>query len=101
MENEDLDHYGTVSDVWRRSDKRADDGAVVWIVCRHWKKIDPQSYSLHAGTVEHADDGSWRVAQNDECGNGSVWWVPEGETGGHEDFFAWAYNRDVSLPPRI
>ena len=75
-------------------------GSVVWIIERHSKMINPQSYALHAGTVEYMPESNfWRVVQVDEAGAGACWWEPDYQTTGHESFVAWAYPEEVDILP--
>lgn len=83
---------------WHPATERAETGRVVWIIECHPKKIYPQSYSIHAGTVEVPQDPSeWRVSQGDEAGSGWASWYPavDGSTK-DEQFIAWAYVEDFS-----
>lgn len=93
--------------VWHPPTERAETGRIVWVIECHPKKIYPQSYSIHAGTVGVAQGSdAWRVSQGDEAGCGWVSWYPaiDGSTA-DEQFIAWAYAEDftpaVGLLPNI
>jgi len=85
---------------WFSANEVPEKGRTVWIIRRHWKRIRPLSYSIHAGVVEYSQDKtSWRVTQCDETGQGACSWEPESDTRNHEDFCAWAYAENNSLLP--
>tara|TARA_R110000772_G_scaffold2190_3_gene7567 strand:- start:637 stop:951 length:315 start_codon:yes stop_codon:yes gene_type:complete len=90
-------------DIWRKPTDPAPDGAVVWIIERHHKAIDPLSYTIHAGVVEYnnSDPTEWRVAQGDETGRGWCSWYPEGSatTLSSDMFQAWAFADEQPLLP--
>lgn len=83
--------------LWHLPNERPADGTVVWILVCHPKRIYPQSYSIHAGTVVSAGPDLWRVEQGDESGCGWCSWNSDPYLGsGDGHFEAWAHVEDFS-----
>jgi len=98
---------GFVTSVWHLPTERPPEKSVVWIISAHSKRIWPQSFSIHAGTVEYSNNGEWRVGQGDETGLGWISWYPDIPIHCLQDdlFEVWAYSKDfqpakdILIPP--
>ena len=99
-ETENMNDQNNLLPPWRPATERPETGRKVWIIEVHHKEIYPQSYQIHAGVVEQANDSDeWRVAQNDETGGGWCSWYPEGSIQAmtYESYMAWCYAEEFSF----